>query len=81
MFCTNWGSTRPHVFPGDRSWMGTMHEQIKKEPQIRNNAAARPLLTSYDSGYEHSFDHWVELQNLIDEAESTASSLALAANG
>ena len=24
----------------------------------------RPSLTSYDSGYEHSLEHWTELQRL-----------------
>ncbi len=32
-------------------------------------AAPRPAVTSYDSGYEHSLEHLVEVRRLVDEAE------------
>lgn len=28
----------------------------------------RPLITSYDSGYEHSFEHYAYVRGLVDEA-------------
>ena len=34
----------------------------------------RTLPTSYDSGYEHSPEHWIELQHLLCEDEEDASS-------
>jgi hypothetical protein len=33
---------------------------------------ARPQITSYDSGYEHSIEHWIEVCRMVDaEAETT----------
>jgi hypothetical protein len=37
-------------------------------------------MTSYDSGYEHSLDHWIELQHLVREAESGFPLLAVESN-
>ena len=31
-------------------------------------SAARPFTTSYDSGYEHSLEHWLDTQRLVEEA-------------
>jgi hypothetical protein len=28
-----------------------------------------PHVTSYDSGYEHSLEHWTEVQRLVQEAD------------
>jgi hypothetical protein len=28
----------------------------------------RPLIMSYDSGYEHSFEHYAEMRQLVEEA-------------
>jgi hypothetical protein len=33
--------------------------------------------TSYDSGHEHSLEHWIELQHLLCEDEEDANSLPL----
>jgi hypothetical protein len=30
--------------------------------------ADRPLVTSYDSGYEHSFEHYAHVRGLVEEA-------------
>ena len=30
----------------------------------------RPLITSYDSGYEHSFEHYAEVRQLVEEAHA-----------
>lgn len=31
---------------------------------------ARLRLTSYDTGFEHSFEHWMEVRHLVEEAEN-----------
>jgi hypothetical protein len=41
--------------------------------QSSPESGVRPVLTSYDSGYEHSLEHWVELQRLVEEADREAS--------
>jgi len=33
-------------------------------------ASARPLVTSYDSGYEHSLEHCAEVQRLVEDADN-----------
>jgi len=35
--------------------------------------------TSYDSGYEHSLEHWLDLQRLVKEADNPFPTLAVAA--
>jgi hypothetical protein len=42
-----------------------LSEITKSNPDGR---APRPLITSYDSGYEHSFEHYAEVRQLVDEA-------------
>jgi hypothetical protein len=40
--------------------------------------ASRPVLTSYDSGVEHSVEHWAEVRKLVeaeDEDEVSAEQL------
>jgi hypothetical protein len=34
-------------------------------------SSGRPLVISYDSGYEHSLEHWLDMQQLVeaDDAE------------
>ena len=34
----------------------------------------RPRPVSYDSGYEHSLEHWIELQHLLCEDKEDANS-------
>ncbi len=33
------------------------------------SATARPKVTSYDSGYEHSYEHWMEVRLMVSESE------------
>jgi hypothetical protein len=33
------------------------------------DAAGRPHITSYDTGFEHSLEHWTEVRHLVEEAE------------
>jgi len=42
---------------------------IPSASQKRSDAIDRPSLTSYDSGYEHSPEHWADLQHLLCKAE------------
>lgn len=37
-------------------------------PSLPNRTAGGPSVTSYDSGYEHSFDHYVDLKLLVEDA-------------
>ena len=46
---------------------------IKSRVEIAD--AGRPFLTSYDSGYEHSLEHWIDLQHRIEEADKEPSSV------
>ena len=36
----------------------------------------RPRVTSYDSGYEHSLEHWFEVQQLVEAADEERSAPA-----
>jgi len=59
----------------------TYTSAINSRPEI--TGANRPLLTSYDSGYEYSLEHWIDLQREIEEADeevwSAQMELAVAA--
>jgi hypothetical protein len=46
---------------------------IKSRTEIA--AAERPFVTSYDSGYEHSLEHWIDLQHRVEEADKEPSSV------
>ena len=43
-----------------------MFSEITRSRPDRNNP--KPMITSYDSGYEHSFEHYVDVRGLVDEA-------------
>jgi len=36
-------------------------------------SSGRPLVTSYDSGYEHSLEHWLAVQQLAEADEKEPS--------
>ena len=36
-------------------------------------SSGRPLVTSYDSGYEHSLEHWLDVQHLVEADEKEPS--------
>jgi hypothetical protein len=46
---------------------------IKSRTEIA--AAGRLFLTFYDSGYEHSLEHWIDLQHRVEEADKGPSSV------
>ncbi len=54
-------------------------EITKNTPQ---QTVGRKPVASYDSGYEHSFDHYVDLKSLVEDAyeasEETPATLAKA---
>lgn len=31
--------------------------------------SSTPHITSYDTGFEHSLEHWMEVRRLVEEAE------------
>ena len=46
-----------------------MTHEIGSNSFFSNPIAARPRITSYDSGYEHSLDHCVDVKLLLQNAE------------
>ncbi len=55
---------------------------IESNSTLSNQTIARPSIKSYDSGYEHSFDHYVDVKLLLldadEEANNTPATFALA---
>jgi hypothetical protein len=47
----------------------------------RNQYASRPVITSYDSGYDFSMEHYVDTKLLLQDAENEANKLATYALG
>ncbi|MGA2353011.1 MAG: hypothetical protein ABSG02_00845 [Terriglobales bacterium] len=45
---------------------------IASNSSLPSRTAGRPSVTSYDSGYEHSFDHYVDVKFLLEDAEREA---------
>jgi hypothetical protein len=45
---------------------------IVSNSSFSNQIAAKPRLTSYDSGYEHSLDHYVDVKLLLQDADEQA---------
>jgi hypothetical protein len=41
---------------------------LVNESPTATKITVRPPVTSYDSGYEHSLEHWFEVRHLVDEA-------------
>jgi hypothetical protein len=51
--------------------------EIATIPPIRSEAGGRPRISSYDSGYEHSIEHWMDVKGLVeDEADTGGERLA-----
>ncbi len=44
------------------------------------NVAHGPHTTSYDSGYEHSLEHWTEVKRLVEEAGAESEAPAVFAD-
>jgi hypothetical protein len=39
---------------------------------MNNLSKDRPLVLTYDSGYEHSLEHWLETRRLVAEADEVS---------
>jgi hypothetical protein len=50
-----------------------MTSSIALKSSRPNNTGARPSITSFDSGYEHSFDRYVDVKLLVEDADREAS--------
>ena len=46
-----------------------MGQEIMRDTATKIENETQPLRTSYDSGYEHSWEHWAALRHLVEEAE------------
>lgn len=47
-----------------------MVSELAGNPQIASPSGNRPLVTSYDSGYEHSPEHWLAVKQLVEAADA-----------
>lgn len=43
--------------------------EIALPPVSEPNSAFRPALTSYDTGFEHSLEHLIEVRRMVEEAD------------
>jgi hypothetical protein len=50
-----------------------MPQGITSNLYLSNQTFARPLIASYDSGYEHSLDHYVDIKLLLQDADQEAN--------
>jgi hypothetical protein len=46
-----------------------MGHEISVEARTKVESEIQPLPDSYDSGYEHSGEHWADLRQLVEEAD------------
>jgi hypothetical protein len=47
------------------------------ESFVETESRLRPALTSYDTGFEHSLDHHVEVRRKVEEADRELAPLKL----
>lgn len=52
-----------------------MASKPANKPPIATPSGGRPRVTSYDSGYEHSLEHWLEVQELVEAEAAPAAAL------
>jgi len=50
-----------------------MAQGITSNSFLSNPTVARPQVASYDSGYEHSLDHYVGIKLLLQDADKEAN--------
>ena len=48
---------------------------LTQSSATESNANAHPRISSYDSGYEHSLEHWLELKQAVNEAAAMGEML------
>jgi hypothetical protein len=52
-----------------------MTYQMSKAPPPASKMTSRPLVTSYDTGDEHSLEHYVYVQRLVEEDDDVSPEL------
>jgi hypothetical protein len=45
-----------------------MSHKMSKQPR-ESDSRTQPRITTYDSGYQYSVEHWFEVQKLVEEAD------------
>jgi hypothetical protein len=53
--------------------MGRGISMVSELPTNPQTASSRAPVTSYDSGYEHSPEHWFEVKQLVEAADAEAA--------
>lgn len=53
-----------------------MTSLIAPTPSLPSRTPGRPSVTSFDSGYEHSFDHYVDVKLLLQDADREADEVS-----
>jgi len=51
-----------------------MASELAPKAAMVTPSSGRPRVTSYDSGYEHSLEHWLAVQQLVEGAEAEPES-------
>ncbi len=46
-----------------------MHRDPKQRARDGFKTGGRPVLVSYDSGVEHSWEHWAEVKKLVEKED------------
>jgi len=44
--------------------------EIALPPQEKTNTTSRPVLRSYDTGFEHSVEHFLSIRYMVEEADA-----------
>ena len=52
-----------------------MASELATKPPVLTASGGQPRVTSYDSGYEHSLEHWLGVRQLVEAAESGSESV------
>jgi hypothetical protein len=58
-----------------------MAVQSPSKPPFATLSESRPRVTSYDTGYEHSLEHWLEVQKMVQAGDAEPSSVYPFARG
>ena len=53
-----------------------MATQSPSKPVCATSSASRPRVTSYDTGYEHGLQHWLDVQKMVEAADADLLSAA-----
>lgn len=47
-----------------------MTREIALPPEEKTNATSRPVVRSYDTGFEHSVEHLLSVRRMVEEADA-----------